>query len=160
MAVDLNAVQGDLRLVVFRLAGEMYGVNVAGVESIGVMSPITRVPRTPPYISGIINLRGRVTPVVDLRRRLALAEAEHTHDTRIVVVEHDGEQIGLLVDAVTEVRPASATEIEPPSALITDTGTEYIAGVIKAESHLIIMLDLAKVLRREDRDRLARELGN
>lgn len=157
MASEEIALEDDLRLVVFRLAGEMYGVNVASVESIGIMAPITRMPRTPSYISGIINLRGRVTPVVDLRRRLGLTEAAYTHDTRIVVVEHNFEQIGLLVDAVTEVRPASTGEIEPPSALITDVGTEYIAGVIKAENHLIIMLDLAKVLRREDRDRLKRE---
>lgn len=157
MATVESAVQEDLRLVVFRLADEMYCVNVAGVESIGVLAPITRVPRTPSYISGIINLRGRVTPVVDLRRRLALVEGTHTHDSRIVVVDHEGEQIGLLVDAVSEVRPASLSEVEPPSALITDVGTEYIVGVIKAADHLIIMLDLAKVLRREDRDRLKRE---
>lgn len=157
MASEAKEMADDLRLVVFRLADELYGLNIVSVESIGVLAPITRVPGTPPYISGIINLRGRVTPVVDLRRRLGLAEAPYTDETRIVVVEHEDEQIGLLVDAVSEVRPAAAAEIEPPSALIADVGTQYIAGVIKAGDRLVIVLDLAQVLRREDRDRLKRE---
>lgn len=157
MASEGKRVADDLRLVVFRLADELYGLNIVSVESIGVLAPITRVPGTPPYISGIINLRGRVTPVVDLRRRLGLAEAPYTDETRIVVVEHEDEQIGLLVDAVSEVRPAAAAEIDPPSALIADVGTQYIAGVIKAGDRLVIVLDLAQVLRREDRDRLKRE---
>lgn len=157
MASEAKEMADDLRLVVFRLADELYGLNIVSVESIGVLAPITRVPGTPPYISGIINLRGRVTPVVDLRRRLGLAEAPYTNETRIVVVEHEDEQIGLLVDAVSEVRPAAAAEIEPPSALIADVGTQYIAGVIKAGDRLVIVLDLAQVLRREDRDRLKRE---
>lgn len=157
MASAAVSAEDDLRLVVFRLADELYGLNIVNVESIGVLAPITRVPGTPSYISGIINLRGRVTPVVDLRRRLGLAEAPYTDETRIIVVEHEDEQIGLLVDAVSEVRTTAATEIEPPSALIADVGTQYIAGVVKAAGGLVIVLELAQVLRREARDRVKRE---
>ena len=104
------------QLVVFDLANEHYGVDIAAVEGIIKIQPITAVPRAPSFVEGVTNLRGKVLPVIDLHKRFGLVGVEATKDTRIVVVEMNGTTVGIVVDAVSEVLRISPEAIEPPLA--------------------------------------------
>ncbi len=137
------------QLVVFELAGESYGVEIGRVQEIDRMQAITVVPQAPPFVEGVINLRGRITPVVDLRTRFGLPKAEPTPLTRIVVVKAGEEWVGLVVDAVSEVLRIPVDAIEPPSAMVTTAESTYLRGIAKLESRLIILLDLDRVLDKE-----------
>ena len=137
------------QLVVFELAGESYGVEISRVQEIDRMQTITVVPQAPPFVEGVINLRGRITPVVDLRTRFGLPKAEPTPLTRIVVVKAGEEWVGLVVDAVSEVLRIPVDAIEPPSAMVTTAESTYLRGIAKLESRLIILLDLDRVLDKE-----------
>ena len=145
---SVTAMQGDdeRQLVVFDLASEAYGVNIGTVREIIRMQEITQVPRTPDYVEGVINLRGKVIPVIDMRKRFGFPVAEHTKDTRIVVIDIGGADIGATVDAVTEVLRLGADSIEPSSAVITTSDSDYILGIAKLETRLIILLDLQRAL--------------
>ncbi|MDA1256994.1 MAG: chemotaxis protein CheW [Chloroflexi bacterium] len=146
MAEDSTNTQAEQQLVVFDLAQEAYGVDIGTVREIIRMQDVTSVPHRPDYVSGVINLRGRITPVVDLRKRFDLPQAEITRDSRIVVVDIDGHDIGMIVDAVTEVLRISTTQIEPPSNVMAAGGSDYIVGIAKLESRLVLLLDLERVL--------------
>lgn len=150
----------ERQLVVFELANEHYGVDIAAVESIIKMQPITAVPQAPPFVEGITNLRGSVLPVMDLRKRFALAiggsNAEIAHDEkRIVVVSMDGMKIGMIVDAVSEVLRVQDEAIEPPPPMVTTINSAFITGVAKVGERLIILLDLAKVLTLSEKEQVA-----
>ena len=136
----------EKQLVVFDLAEEAYGVDIGSVREIIRMQEITAVPRTPDYVEGVINLRGRVIPVLDMRKRFGFPVAEHTKDTRIVVIDVGGADIGATVDAVTEVLRLGADAIEPPMSVITTADSDYLLGIAKLESRLIILLDLQRAL--------------
>ena len=144
------------QLVVFDLANEHYGVNISAVESIIKLQPITAVPHAPEFVEGITNLRGTVLPVVDLRKRFGLPAGEATKETRIVVAEIDGTQVGMMVDAVTEVLRVDEEAIEPPSPIVTTVDGDwssrnaFIPGIAKVDERLIILLDLARVLSPEE----------
>ncbi len=138
--------RAERQLVVFDLASESYGVDIDAVREIIRMQTITKVPRTPEFVEGVINLRGKVIPVVDLRKRFRLSIAEQSADNRIVVVDIGGQDIGVIVDAVTEVLRIFDDSIEPPSAAITTTESDYLMGIAKVEDSLIILLDLECVL--------------
>lgn len=140
---------GELQLVVFELAGESYGVDIGQVREIIIMQKITRVPRTPAFVEGIINLRGNVIPVVDLKQRLGLGnDRQVSGQERIVVVDHESVGIGLVVDAVSEVLRVPLDTVEPPSPVITgtDMDMEYLEGVAKMDKRLVILLNLDRVL--------------
>ena len=139
--------EAERQLVVFDLAGEAYGVNIGTVREIIRMQAVTHVPETPDFVEGVINLRGRVIPVVDLRKRFALATSEHTSDSRIVVVDIAGHDIGVIVDAVTEVLRVAGASIESASALITTEDSYYMDGIAKIGDRLLILLDLDRVLQ-------------
>lgn len=139
------------QLVVFQLGSELYGADISVVREVSPLQRVTRVPRTPKYMEGVTNLRGRVIPVVDLRRRLGLPVAAATKSTRIAVAELEGGQVGMIVDAVQEVLRVPASSIEPPSQLLSKVDSEYVQGVAKVDGRLIILLDLARVLQREER---------
>jgi purine-binding chemotaxis protein CheW len=142
------------QLVVFNLANEDYGVDIAAVDGIVKMQAITHVPHTPSFVEGITNLRGEVLPVVDLRRRFGLPQEEATKDTRIVNVEVDGVRVGMVVDAVSEVLRVAEEDIEPPSPIVTTVDSAFIAGIAKVDERLIILLDLARVLSTEEQAEL------
>ena len=146
--------QEEQQLVVFDLAQEAYGVDINVVREIIRMQEITSVPKAPEFVKGVIPLRGRVIPVVDLRRRFALPEAEHTKDSRIVVVDISGQDIGMVVDAVTEVMRIPLSSVAPPSAIITSADSDYLQGIAKLESKLIILLDLDRVFSEEEKQLL------
>ncbi len=136
----------EKQLVVFDLADETYGVDIGSVREIIRIQEITKVPRTPDYVEGVINLRGKVIPVIDLRKKFGFEKAEVTKDTRIVVVDINGADIGVVVDAVTEVLRLSSDAVEPPTGVITTAESDYLLGIAKLESRLIILLDLQKAL--------------
>ena len=140
----------ERQLVVFALAGESYGVNIGTVREIIRMQAVTHVPETPEFVEGVINLRGRVIPVVDLRKRFGLAVTEQTAESRIVVVDITGHDIGVIVDAVTEVLRVPGSAIESASALVTTEDSYYMDGIAKIGARLLILLDLDRVLQLGD----------
>ncbi|RLT43852.1 MAG: chemotaxis protein CheW [Chloroflexi bacterium] len=140
----------ERQLVVFDLAGESYGVNIGTVREIIRMQAVTHVPETPEFVEGVINLRGRVIPVVDLRKRFGLAVTEQTAESRIVVVDITGHDIGVIVDAVTEVLRVPGSAIESDSALVTTEDSYYMDGIAKIGARLLILLDLDRVLQLGD----------
>ncbi len=142
------------KYLTFKLAGEESGLEILKVrEIIGVMD-ITHVPRTPVYIRGVINLRGKVIPVLDLRAKFGLEKAEQTDQTCIVVVEvRTGEgtlQMGILVDAVSEVLDIKGEQIEDAPAFGADVNTHFILGIGKVESGVKILLDIDAVLTEQE----------
>jgi len=138
------------QLVVFDLANEHYGVDIAAVESIIKLQPITFVPHAPSFVEGVTNLRGAVLPVIDLRKRFGLPAEEATKETRIVVVEMDSTTVGMVVDAVTEVLRVPEEDIEPPSPVVTTAASAFITGIAKVDERLIILLELGQVLSTEE----------
>jgi purine-binding chemotaxis protein CheW len=150
-----NGVTGERQLVVFDLNEEAYGVDISQVREIIRMQEITRVPRATEFIEGVINLRGKVIPVVDLRTRFSMPGTERTDEHRIVVVDVDGQDIGMVVDAVTEVSRIPSDSIEPPSSVITTDDSEYLTGIVKTDDKLIILLDIAKVISDSEASALA-----
>ena len=139
------------QLVIFMLAQEHYGVGIASVDRIIKLQAITAVPRAPSFVEGVTNLRGKVLPVIDLRKRFDLPAAESTRESRIVVAEMDNSAVGMLVDAVSEVLHVSDEAIEPPSPIVTTVDSGFITGIAKVDEQLIILLDLEKVLSTEEK---------
>ncbi len=145
--METNTLQQDeQQLVVFDLSTEAYGVDIGAVREIIRLQDITRVPRTPEFVEGVINLRGKVIPVVDLRKRFGLPAEEESKENRIVVVDIGAQDIGVIVDAVTEVLRIATESVEPPASVITTADSEYLLGIAKLDSRLIILLDLEQVL--------------
>ena len=140
----------EIQLVTFRIGDEEFGVDILSVQEIYRMLEITMVPRAPFFIEGVINLRGKVIPVVNMRTRFNKPQVEPDADTRIVVVDLGQKVIGILVDAVSEVLrlPSSTIEAAPP--VVAGIGSEYIKGVGKLNDRLLILLDLANLLREEN----------
>lgn len=135
----------DVQLVIFRLANEDYGLPIQKVQEINRMVSISRLPQAPDFIEGIINLRGRVIPVVDLRKRFGLKDESRNDDTRIMIVDISGQTVGIIVDAVNEVVRMSASSIEPPPpSFILES--QYIDGIGKLEERLIILLNIDRIL--------------
>lgn len=139
------------QLVVFDLSGEAYGIAIESVREIIRLQEITQVPRTPSFVEGVINLRGKVIPVVELRKRFGIEAKERDEDTRIVNVDIGGQEIGMVVDAVTEVLRISSNQVEPPSAVITTADSGYLRGIAKLDDRLIILLDLDQILNTDEK---------
>lgn len=144
----ISGAVGDdlLQLVSFNIGDEEFGVDILKVQEINRMVEITKVPQAPHYVEGVINLRGKVIPIVDLRKRFNLEVKEYDKNTRIVVVDIEGAIIGMVVDSVSEVLRLPADTIEPPPEIVTGVNSEYIKGVAKLEDRLLIFLDLSKVV--------------
>ncbi len=139
----------ELQLVIFSLAKEEYGLPITKVQEINRLVPITKLPQAPSFMEGIINLRGRIIPVVDLRKRFQLPSADANEDTRIIIVEINGQTVGIIVDSVTEVVRLAANNVEPPPpAFILDA--QYIYGVGKLDNRLVILLNIDKILTSQE----------
>lgn len=138
----------ELHLVTFRL-GEMFGVPIHQVQEIVRVASITIVPNSPTYMEGVINLRGRVLPVLNLRKKLKLPESSISKESRIVVAEVGSKVIGLLVDAVSHVVRVPADAVDVPPEEVLEVETDYLTGVCKLKEQLVILLDLEKLLKRE-----------
>lgn len=140
----------EMQLVSFNIGSEEFGVEILKVQEINRMVDITKVPQAPHYVEGVINLRGKVIPIIDLRKRFNLEIKAHDKNTRIVVVDINGSIMGMIVDAVSEVLRLPADTIEPPPELVTGINSEYIKGVAKLKDRLLIFLDLSQVVAAEE----------
>lgn len=138
---EIETIAEELKLIIFKLGREEYGMDILRVQEIKRMMSITRVPATPAFIKGVINLRGSVLPVIDLRTRLGLLEADLTEAARIIVVLVNESIVGFIVDEVVEVTTINPQDVEPANAMSSGLSTEYISGIAKADNRLYIMLN-------------------
>ena len=136
-------------VVIFRLADEYYALDIQCVQEIVRMQTITSIPGADAWVEGITNLRGRVVPVIDLRRRCSVPSSEYTAETRIVVVSSANGMVGLIVDAVSEVMRIPSEQIEPPSSIVSVPENSYLRGVAKLDDRLVSLMDLEGVLPSE-----------
>ncbi|GAB3068773.1 chemotaxis protein CheW [Virgibacillus ainsalahensis] len=134
------------KFIVLKLKEQSYGVDVQQVLSIERMQEITKVPRTSEFIKGLIQLRGEMTPIIDLKERLRMEETKRTKDNRILIVHIDGVQVGLIVDSATEVIDIDTKVIEPAPKIIGGVHESFLNGVAKLEKDLLIILDLEQIL--------------
>ena len=134
------------KFLTFFLAGEEYGIEILKVHEIIGLMAITRVPRTPEFMRGVINLRGKVIPIVDLRRKFEMPSAESTSETCIIVVHVRGIEMGVIVDQVSEVVDINAKDIEPTPSFGVEVDTDYILGIGKSQARVKILLDIDRVL--------------
>jgi len=149
-----NANSELLQLVSFLIGNEEFGVDILYVQEINRMIQITKVPNAPEFVDGVINLRGRVIPVIDLRCRLGIPKKDHDKNTRIIVVEVSGKTVGFIVDAVNEVLRIPKNITETPPALVCGVNSDYIKAVGKLEDRLLILLDLEKILSTDQKEQL------
>ncbi|NLT22822.1 MAG: chemotaxis protein CheW [Syntrophorhabdus sp.] len=140
-----------LQLVTFKLGTEEFGVDILKVQEINKMMNITKIPNAPAFIEGVINLRGKIIPIVDLRKRLGFREQPYDKSTRIIVVELEGLVLGFIVDSVSEVLRIPANTIEPPPSMVAGIESEYIEGVGKLDDRLLILLELKKIFSSPER---------
>lgn len=148
--LEQKEVLGEVKVIVFRLHDEEYGVEVSQVRSIERLEYITRVPRTPKFVKGVINLRGIVTPIIALRSRFGLEEIDYTESTRIIIVAVGELEVGLIVDSANDVIDIPTDVIEPPPEVVGGVEAAYLRGVAKLEKRLLILLNLDKVLNNEE----------
>jgi purine-binding chemotaxis protein CheW len=143
----LNETQNELiKVIVFQLQNEEYAIRVKHVSAIERIQAITRVPATSAFIKGVINLRGVIVPIIDLRLRFRMEEKEVNEETRMIIVKSDNMEVGLIVDAASDVMDLPKEKIEPNPEVIGEVSTDYIEGVTHIDQRLIILLDLKKVL--------------
>lgn len=140
----------DLQLVSFVIEDEEFGVDILNVQEIIRIVEATRVPHSPTFVEGVINLRGRIVPVIDLRGRFGLECRSADRDTRIIVVDLAGSVVGFQVDSVREVIRVDRNVIEPPPDLAIGIEAKYITGVAKLDDRLLILLDLDEILTTEE----------
>lgn len=145
--MDANTGLGDDGQVVgLDLAGESYGVDIGRIQEIIRLQPVTKVPNAPACIEGVTNLRGKVIPVLDLRKRFGLPTTVGTKRSRIVVAELGRHTVGLVVDGVSEVLTVPEVAIEPPSAVVLSVDSAYLRGIAKLQERLVLLLDLSCLL--------------
>ncbi|WP_026906140.1 chemotaxis protein CheW [Paucisalibacillus globulus] len=140
----------EKKVIVFQLKDEEFAVSVQQIGSIERIQTITRVPNTAKFVKGVINLRGIVTPIIDLRSRLGIEETDYNESTRIIIVYLDDMEVGLIVDAANDVIDISTDIIEPAPEVIGVVNQDYIEGVAKLEKRLLILLDLRRILTTEE----------
>ncbi|MFC2286496.1 MAG: chemotaxis protein CheW [Selenomonas sp.] len=146
MAKEKKAIMEDVQVAAFKLLKEEYGVNILNVQEIKVLTDITRVPFAPDYIKGVINLRGSVLPVIDLKRRIGLEDAPYTDATRIIIMKIGEFSIGMIVDAVTEVLTISGRDINPAKDVSDSTSNRFVSSIGNIDARLIIMLNLDEIV--------------
>ncbi len=140
---------GSMQLVSFKLSDETYGIEITKIREIILVGEITRVPETPHYIKGLINLRSSVIPVIDLRARFSLAENELTQDSRIMVLNVGRRTIGIVVDSVNEVLRVAQDQISPAPPTVASLGNQYMTGLVRLEEQLLILLDVDRLFGEE-----------
>ncbi len=145
-----------LQLVTFSIGEEEFGVDILKVQEIIRTMEITKVPRAPQFVEGVINLRGKVIPIIDLRRRFSLNHKAHDSHTRIIVIEINNMIVGFVVDSVSEVLRIPISTVEPPPPVVAGLESDYISGVGKLHDRLLILLDLDKLLSSDDLEMLTK----
>lgn len=144
----------ETQLIVFRLGNEEYGVDIQQVREIIKITDITNVPKAPDFIEGVINMRGQIIPIMDLKKRLELQKTEKGEDTRIIITEVGENVVGMIVDSVSEVNRLPEKDIDPTPNISTDVDADFINGVGKIEDRLLILLDLGKILSKKEEKQL------
>ncbi len=151
---NASATQGEshdqLQLVTFEVGQEEFAIDILAVQEINRMMQITRVPQSPPGVEGVINLRGRIIPVMDLRKRFAMESKAHGSDSRIIVIEVRRRVLGFTVDRVNEVLRVDASIVDPTPALATNVHSDYVRGVGKLDDRLLILLDIDRLFANTD----------
>lgn len=142
------------QLVSFRLDKEEYGVDIMRVQEIILMGQITKMPEVPDFVRGLINLRGSVIPIIDLRRRFDLPVAENNEHTRIIVVNVGDKTIGMVVDAVNEVLRITPEQVEPAPSGVGGIDHSYITGLVKFEEKILILLSIENILTENEQNKL------
>ena len=139
---------GEIQAVVFKLGNEVFGVDVHQVREIIKMREYTRIPNTPPYICGVINLRGQITTIIDLRKVFGMNSTKLSSDSRIIILDIKDTNTGVIVDSVLGVTRIPRENIDPPPKITQTNALEFITGIAKQENNLIILLDLEKLLEK------------
>ena len=139
----------QLQLVTFEVGEEEFAVDILAVQEINRMMPLTRVPQSPPEVEGVINLRGKIIPVLDLRRRFEMPKGERDNNNRIVVVEVHGRVLGFVVDRVNEVLRIPKSIVDPAPTMASSIRSDFVEGVGKLEDRLLILLDLDRLFANE-----------
>jgi purine-binding chemotaxis protein CheW len=145
-----NAVNSLNQMLTFMLGDETYGVDILRVQEIRGWSPVTRIPQSPHHVLGVLNLRGSIVPVVDLRMRLSLDRAEYTAVTVIIVLSVDSgngrRDFGVVVDGVSDVINVQASDVKPPPELGADVSTDYIQGLATVSDRMVMLLDIDRLI--------------
>lgn len=151
---DVAKLDKLIQQISFMLANEAYGIEVLKAREIIRMPIITKMPNTPHYIEGVINLRGEIVPVISLRKRFGLMEIENNSQTRIIIMEVCGTLIGFIVDSVTEVIRIRSSEIQPPPAIVISGGVEleFITGVCNHAERLLVIMDIDRIFSDDERE--------
>ena len=148
------SMEKDLQVVGFRIGNETFGVRIGSVREIVRVPEITAVPSAPDTVEGVINLRGKIIPVMDLRKRFGHVDIQPDKKNRILVVELENKLVGLIVNAASEVLKIPPSEIEPPGSVFAEGESSYVTGVGKLKGRLIILLDVSKLLQQQEVKRL------
>ncbi|MEW8960049.1 MAG: chemotaxis protein CheW [Moorella sp. (in: firmicutes)] len=143
------------KLVVFDLAGELYGLDIFDVREIVKDTLVTRIPQTPEFVEGVVNLRGKIIPVIDLRKRFGFEKGEKTKDARIIIVDISGQEAGLVVDSVKEVAAVDESTIETAPD-VTTVNAAFVEGLPKKDDKIIIIIKLDLLLKVEEKEMLKR----
>ncbi len=149
-----------LQLVSFKIGAEEFGIDILKVNEINRMMTLTKVPNAPSFVDGVVNLRGRVIPVINLRSKLALPRKEYDRNSRIIVVELEGRTIGFIVDEVSEVLRIPVSITEKPPEMVSGVNAAFITAIGKLEDRLLILLDLEKILAEDEGKELKKMAEN
>jgi purine-binding chemotaxis protein CheW len=145
----------DIRgLVTFKIEEEEFGVDILTVETIIRMTEITKIPNAPDFVEGVINLRGMIIPIVDFRKRFNMQPKDEGKDTRIIVTNVNGTQMGFIVDSVSEVIRLPVSSIEPPPPIVSGIEADYIEGVGKLDDRMLILINIEKLFTEKDKKML------
>lgn len=137
----------EKQYVVFRLDGQLYGAEITVVREVSYLSPITRLPNTPAYVEGVIDLRGEVMPVIDIRKRLGLSTRPADAETRVMILNVELFTTALVVDGVDQVLTLNDDQITPPDSQVTTAGQDYVKGVARSGDKLVIIMDLVRMIQ-------------
>ena len=140
----------SFQIVCFKIGNEEYGVEILQVQEIQKLPKITALPKSPDYILGVIDLRGKVVPIVDLSKKFKIQSKKNDETTRAIFVEIKGKKVGLSIDAVSHVLKVDSNEIEPPPPVVKGISGKYIIGIAKLEKGFVVILDINKIFSHEE----------
>ena len=163
MKTNINPIQNskdNIQIVGFILNNEEYGLDIRCVKEINILTKITRIPNAPEFVEGIVNLRGTLIPLIELRSRFGLQKKEHDKNTRIVVVENGEKSAGIIVDSVSKVMRIEPQSAEMPPKITSGINSSFIKSIIKLDNELLILLDIKNLLSGSEKEELEEALKN